>query len=551
MATDYVNYYRNYNINDNFYDMNYKLIDPAPSITNCEDFKSGDKGWENHPMNFTFKEWNTARDGSGISIQVGETNTNYLETSKRYAIWEETSTMPTISKITLPNGNTYDIKDTWAREQISAITGGSAIVFKGVSSTELTDGGNQNPTVDGTAVTTKVVGDLYFYGDEEFIYGDDNKWHSLGEPLSSLGALAKKDSATASYQPAGTISTPTFTGSSSNVTITTASSSSGNYTPSGTISKPTFTGSSMTSTGNYTPQGSVAVTSTAVSKNITINASTDTAAPATYTPAGSVTVTTNSTSNKTAAVTTASGTSTYTPAGSVTVTTNATTNKTATVSGTTGTATYTPAGDVSAPTISVKTAGSTTAISNPTKVTVAKTVVAAAPGATAPTNNITYYSVSDETLSLYQLGYTTGDSITTASVTVKTGDAAYQASEPEFTGTGTRLVTGNIAVPNTYTATFSGTGARLVTGNIPVPDSYTATFTGTGVALGGTYTDSTVETASFDGTTATISVTGTTTGSVASPSFTGTKVQISGSTTASGTISAPTFTGTTATITVS
>ena len=98
----------------------------------------------------------------GISIQVGETNTNYLETSKRYAIWEETSTMPTISKITLPNGNTYDIKDTWAREQISEITGGSAIVFKGVSSTELTDGGNQNPTVDGTAVTTKVVGDLYF-----------------------------------------------------------------------------------------------------------------------------------------------------------------------------------------------------------------------------------------------------------------------------------------------------------------------------------------------------------------------------------------------------
>lgn len=97
--------------------------------------------------------------------------------------------------------------------------------------------------------------------------------------------------------------------------------------------------------------------------------------------------------------------------------------------------TYTPAGNVSAPTISVATAGSTSTIHNPTKVTVAKSVTAAAPGATAPDNAITYYSVSDETLSLYQIGYTTGDSITTSDVTVKTSDAAYSASTPSFTGT--------------------------------------------------------------------------------------------------------------------
>ena len=82
-------------------------------------------------------------------------------------------------------------------------------------------------------------------------------------------------------------------------------------------------------------------------------------------------------------------------------------------------------------------------------------MVAAAPGATAPSNNLTYYAVSGETLSLYQLGYTTGASITTADVTVKTGDAAYQASAPAFTGTGARLVTGNISVPSS--ATFTGT----------------------------------------------------------------------------------------------
>jgi hypothetical protein len=83
--------------------------------------------------------------------------------------------------------------------------------------------------------------------------------------------------------------------------------------------------------------------------------------------------------------------------------------------------------------------------------------VAAAPKTTAPANAITYYSVTDENLSLYQIGYTTGASITTENVTVKNGDATYSASVPAFTGTGVRLVTGDIPVPVTYTASFTGT----------------------------------------------------------------------------------------------
>ena len=98
-------------------------------------------------------------------------------------------------------------------------------------------------------------------------------------------------------------------------------------------------------------------------------------------------------------------------------------------------ATYTPAGNVAAPEITVASAGSTTTIHNPTKATVATAVTAAAPGATAPDNAVTYYSVSGETLTFYQLGYNTGDSITTSDVTVKTGDASYSASAPAFTGT--------------------------------------------------------------------------------------------------------------------
>ena len=358
--------------------------------------------------------------------------------------------MADLSKITLPSGTTYNLKDAKAREDIAAIQGAIAggVVFIGVTTTALTDGSTTNPITIGGESVSAINGCIVIYDTKEFIWVDsDTSWHLLGS-ADEFGTLAYKNSASGSYTPAGTVSKPTFTGSSSNVTITSTANNSGNYQPAGTVSKPSFTGASMTSTGAFTPEGSV------------------------------------------------------------TVTTNATTNKTATVSKTTGTATYTPEGTVAAPTISVATAGATTTVKNPTSVTVAKTVVAAAPGATAPSNSLTYYAVSGETLSLYQLGYTTGASITTSDVTVKTGDAAYSASAPEFTGTGARLVTGNIAVPNTYTATFTGTEGS-------------------------------------------VSVSGTTTGSVSQPTFTGTKVQLSGTTTAAGEVSQPTFIGTAATITVS
>lgn len=56
---------------------------------------------------------------------------------------------PVISQITLPSGTTYDIKDTTARAAIEAITGGDAVVFVGVSTTTITDGGTQTPTIAG------------------------------------------------------------------------------------------------------------------------------------------------------------------------------------------------------------------------------------------------------------------------------------------------------------------------------------------------------------------------------------------------------------------
>lgn len=355
--------------------------------------------------------------------------------------------MPDISRITLPSGNTYDLKDATARSQIEALTGGDAIIFIGVSTTALTDGGTETPTVGGQT-KTPAPGHLFFYGTQEFIWGTEGKWHELGS-LDNLGDLAYKDSASGNYQPKGSISAPVFTGSQSSVTVSVTESSSGNYTPSGSISGGTFSGSSTTFTGKFTPSGNV-TTSVA------------------------------STSNENVDVTVAAS----------------------------GTATYTPSGSVSAPTISIDTAGSTTTIKNPTSVTVAKTVVAAAPGATAPANALTYYSVSGETLSLYQLGYTTGASITTSDVTVKNGDASYTASVPSFTGIGVRLITDDIAIPSSFTSSFSGTEGN-------------------------------------------VSTTGTPEGSNSAITFSGNKVSITGTTVAEGSNSQPTFTGTQETITVS
>ena len=77
--------------------------------------------------------------------------------------------MADISRITLPNGNTYDIKDTTARNAINSLLGGDAITFGGVTSTALTDGGTQKPTIDGSQVNPG-AGQLFFYGTQEFLW---------------------------------------------------------------------------------------------------------------------------------------------------------------------------------------------------------------------------------------------------------------------------------------------------------------------------------------------------------------------------------------------
>ena len=276
--------------------------------------------------------------------------------------------MADISKITLLNGTTYNLKDQQARDDIAAIQGAIAggVTFMGETSTALTDGSTTKSIVINDATVTAVKGYLVVYSSKEFVF-DGDKWIEMGD-LSLIGDLGWKDSA------------------------------SGTYTPTGNVSQPTFSGNELTSTGKFTPGGSVGLT----------------------------------TSNKTATVSKAAS----------------------------GDATYTPEGTVAAPTISVKTAGSTTTVNSITAV------------GTLPTLTT---SVANEVLTI---GFDQGTLPTKgANQTVKTGDAAYQASAPAFTGTGARLVTGNIAVPTS--ASFTGTEGNVSVSGTPSGTVTKPTFTGT------------------------------------------------------------------------
>ena len=127
---------------------------------------------------------------------------------------------PKISKITLPSGTTYDIKDADAQSKISNImnTLTSALKYVGVTTTELFDGSTSGTiTINGDSHTA-AAGDVAIYGDKEFIF-NGSTWNEFGD-IGSLRALAFKDSASALYTPAGSVSAPTISVDSAGSTTT-------------------------------------------------------------------------------------------------------------------------------------------------------------------------------------------------------------------------------------------------------------------------------------------------------------------------------------------
>ena len=186
---------------------------------------------------------------------------------------------PSISKITLPSGTTYDIKDSVARQMISA-----GVSFNVCTSASDTPYGVEWEK-DGTTITGTLVADADTMGsfylvpvttsDGKDIYAEyitvekasQYAWEKVGTTdidLSSLGDLAYKDAASGNFTPAGTVSQPTFSGNSL--------TSTGSFVPSGNVSAPTFTGTEGSVSVSGTPSGSISVGT----------------GSANYTPAGSV-----------------------------------------------------------------------------------------------------------------------------------------------------------------------------------------------------------------------------------------------------------------------
>lgn len=118
-----------------------------------------------------------------------------------------------ISKVTLPTGGTYELKDAWAREQIETLS--QYTKYLGVTTTALSDGSTINPiTVNGQPVTAE-TGNIATYASAEFIY-NGSIWQEFGD-LSALGDFAYANTGTVSYTPAGSnaASAVSFTGTTS------------------------------------------------------------------------------------------------------------------------------------------------------------------------------------------------------------------------------------------------------------------------------------------------------------------------------------------------
>ena len=207
-----------------------------------------------------------------------------------------------ISKITLPSGYTYNIKDQGARDAIAALEGGS--YFLGTTTTALTDEATTNPiTVGGNSVTA-TNGNMVIYGKKEFVF-NGTKWLEFGD-LSALNNLAYKDYVTLGIGSGDMVlgEATTFTNADSSVTFT------GGTTDVVLGEATTFTSSTPTITVTPTTTNIKATASgTAVGANGTANAITSFDACTTDTVLGTdATFTTSVTPTTTNIKATASGT---------------------------------------------------------------------------------------------------------------------------------------------------------------------------------------------------------------------------------------------------
>ena len=187
---------------------------------------------------------------------------------------------PYIDVITLPSGNAYDIVDSGARALIAALNNWDYIVSTNAANTPY---GVQWDD-DGTTIT----GTLVASADTKYkIYLVPTTDASGNDEFSEYITISKDDGVTYQWEKFGSIEVPDLSNYVSKAEagdLAYKDSASGSFTPSGTVSQPTFTGSSTTSTGKFTPSGSVSLTNSNQSATVAPAES----GAATYTPTGSV-----------------------------------------------------------------------------------------------------------------------------------------------------------------------------------------------------------------------------------------------------------------------
>lgn len=327
--------------------------------------------------------------------------------------------MADISKITLPSGTTYNIKDEVARQSLSG-----AIIIRGTTTTALTDEATTNPIqIDGSSYTA-VANDAVFYNKKEFVF-DGTKWHEFGD-MSGLGALATKDSAS------GTVAVPktyTTTVTPSTTTKYVATSATGG----GTASKSAVTVSKASSgTATYTPQGS--------------NASSNVSGSCTVTPSGSISKGT--------------GTANYTPEGSVAAPTISvdTAGSTTTIKNPTSKTVVT---DVSVSAPSSTTATGELVYCSVSGETLSLSKFVETTGASISTSNVTVKN-GDASYSASAPAFTGTGAELKFTGSSSTGTISGTAAAQTFTGTGARLVTDSDVYTSVTMPSFSS--QTIVTG---------------------------------------------------------------------------------------
>ena len=427
---------------------------------------------------------------------------------------------PVLSKVKMPGGNVYYLKDAWAREQLENITSYSK--YLGVTTTVLSDGSDTNPITVGDESVQAETGNIVIYGDKEFIY-NGSTWQEFGD-LSALkdelGNMAYVDDASTSYTPSGTVN-GTFVGNETTIslggTVTGSMTAEfegeeGNISATGTVAEKTVIISGTSGTPTYTPEGNV--TGSVDIDEITVEYN--------YTPQGTLSATfTGSQGNISASgvplgivqmaeivVDLANGN--YTPTGSVSVTLNKTDDSVNSLT-------------------SVGTSASFNLASNKT--------IAVIDSMDGEQLNLIWnselFNFTPNALPSYSaVSVLTDVSVSSATFT---GDrvlisATFSGSDTTFSGTFTPS--------GTVSGTFSGSTATL-TSSVTPTGSISATFTGSSTRLVGTVESQTIN----------VSGTFTPSGTV-SGELNGASTTVSGSYTPSGSIST-TFSGSAATITVS